>query len=57
MESETGKNLVIINRSLKDTLGLVKEINRNQPRPRETGIELNLEEELRRRRLTTNERD
>ncbi len=57
MESKAGKNRANINRSLDETLGLVKDINRNQPRPGETRIERNLEEDLRLRRLTTNEPD
>ncbi len=51
------KNISLINDRLKKTLGLVKEINRNQVRPGETRIERNLEEELKRIRLMTNEPD
>ncbi len=49
------ENISLINDQLKKTLTLVKDIKRNQVRPGETRIERNLEEELKRIRLMTNE--
>ena len=57
MASKATENLAQINSELRRTLGLVKDINRNQVRPGETRIERNLEEELKRIRLMTNEPD
>lgn len=48
-------DLANINRGLDQTLQKIREINRNPARPGQTGIESNLEEELKRRKLTTNE--
>ncbi len=51
------ENVSLINKDLKETLGLVREIKRNAAPRGETRIEANLEEELKRRRLTTNDPD
>jgi hypothetical protein len=53
VEQET--TLANINKSLGETLRTVKEINRNPVRPGDTKISGNLDEELKRRKLTTNE--
>jgi hypothetical protein len=49
------EGLARINHGLDETLKKVKDLNRNPVRRGETRIEANLEEELRRRRLTTND--
>ena len=51
------ENISLINDRLKKTLTLVKDIKRNQVVRGETRIERNLDEELRRNRLVTNEPD
>jgi hypothetical protein len=44
-----------LNKNLLQTLGLAKEINRNRVKPNQVRVESHLEEELKRRKLTTNE--
>jgi hypothetical protein len=53
--TKTELNLRNINQQLRQTLGLAREINRNRVRPAEVSMERHLEEELKRRKLTTNE--
>ncbi len=48
-------NLRTVNQNLRQTLGLVKDINRNQIRPGQARMEERLDKELKRRKLTTNE--
>lgn len=49
------ENITRINRGLAQTLGLMRGINRERPARAGSKTEEELEEELRRRRLTTNE--
>jgi hypothetical protein len=53
--TKTELNLRNINQQLRQTLGLARDINRNRVRPAEVSMERHLEEELKRRKLTTNE--
>ena len=53
--SEQENSLANINKKLSETLGTIKEINRNPVRPGDTKISGNLDEELKRKKLTTNE--
>jgi len=55
MATEQEDNLAKINRGLDETLKKVKDLNRNPVRRGDTRIGANLEEELKRRRLTTND--
>jgi len=55
MATEQEDNLAKINRGLDETLKKVKDLNRNPVRRGDTRIGVNLEEELKRRRLTTND--
>jgi len=49
------ENLKVGNDLLRERLGLMRQITNEQPTRGRTQVEDNLEEELRRRRLTTNE--
>ncbi len=51
------ENISAINDRLKNTLALVKDINRSEIRPGQTSIQRNLEEELKINRLTSNDPD
>ena len=53
--TEQENSLANINKSLGETLKTVKEINANPARPGNTKISGNLDEELKRRKLTTND--
>ena len=55
MATDQEQNLARINQGLDQTLTKIKEINRNPVRPGQTGIEKNLDAELKRRKLTTND--
>ncbi len=55
MATKTETTLKNINQQLRTTLGLTKDINRNRVRPGRVRVENHLEEELKRRKLTTNE--
>ena len=55
MATKTELNLKNINQQLRQTLGLQRDINRNRIRPGQVRMEQNLEEELKRRKLTSNE--
>ena len=55
MATQTELSLRNVNQQLRQTLGLVRDINRNQVRPGQARMEQRLEEELKRRKLTTNE--
>jgi hypothetical protein len=55
MPTQTEKTLKNLNQTLRQTLGLAKDINRNAVRPGRVRVEGHLEEELKRRKLTTNE--
>jgi hypothetical protein len=52
---ETVPTLKDLNKNLRQTLGLAKDINRNRIRRDQVRVESHLEEELKRRKLTTNE--
>jgi hypothetical protein len=53
--TQTELNLRNVNQQLRQTLGLARDINRNRVRPASVRVEQHLEEELKRRKLTTNE--
>jgi len=55
MATKTELNLKNINQQLRQTLGLQRDINRNRIRPGQVRMEQHLEEELKRRKLTSNE--
>jgi len=55
MATKTEQTLRNINQHLRQTLGLAKDINRNRVRPGQVRVESHLEQELKRRKLTTNE--
>jgi len=55
MATKTELTLKNINRELRQTLGLARDINRNRVRAGQIQMEQRLEEELKRRKLTTNE--
>ena len=55
MASQTELTLRNVNQQLRQTLGLARDINRNRVRPGNVKMEQHLEEELKRRKLTTNE--
>jgi hypothetical protein len=55
MATKTELTLKNINQQLRQTLGLQRDINRNRVRPGQVMLERHLEEELKRRKLTTNE--
>lgn len=55
--AELEDNAKRTNEALDQTLQKIRAINRNPARPGNTGIEANLEEELKRRKLVTNEPD
>jgi len=55
MATKTELNLKNINQQLRQTLGLQRDMNRNPIRPGQVQIEQHLEEELKRRKLTSNE--
>jgi len=55
MATKTELTLRNVNQQLSQTLGLVKDINQNRVRPGQARMERRLEEELKRRKLTTNE--
>jgi hypothetical protein len=55
MATKTEQNVRVLNQQLRQTLGLQREINRNRVRPTEVKLERHLEEELKRRKLTSNE--
>jgi hypothetical protein len=55
MATKTELTLRNVNQQLRQTLGLQREINRNRIRPAQVSMERHMEEELKRRRLTTNE--
>ncbi len=48
-------SLANVNKQLGETLEKIKEINRNPVRPGDTKISGNLDEELKRKKLTSNE--
>ena len=53
--AEQVNSLANVNKQLGDTLDKIKEINRNPIKPGQTKVGANLEEELKRRKLTTND--
>jgi hypothetical protein len=53
--AEQENSLANVNKHLDETLKTVKEINRNPIKPGQTKIGANLEEELKRRKLMTND--
>jgi len=53
--TQTELSLRNVNQQLRQTLGLARDINRNRVRPGNVRVEQHLEEELKRRKLTTNE--
>jgi hypothetical protein len=55
MATKTELTLKQVNQQLRQTLGLQREINRNRIRPNEVSMERHMEEELKRRKLTSNE--
>ena len=55
MATQTELSLRNVNQQLRQTLGLARDINRNRVRPGQVRVEQHLEEELKRRKLTTNE--
>jgi len=55
MATKTELTLKNINQQLRQTLGLQRDINRNRVRPGQVMLEQHLEEELKRRKLTSNE--
>ena len=55
MATKMELSLKNVNQQLRQTLGLVRDINRNRVRPGQVRMEQHLEEELKRRKLTTNE--
>ena len=55
MQTKTEQALKNLNQHLRTTLGLAKNINRSRIRPGQVRMESHLEEELKRRKLTTNE--
>lgn len=55
MASQTELSLRNVNQQLRQTLGLVRDINSNRVQPGQVRTERRLEEELKRRKLTTNE--
>jgi hypothetical protein len=55
MATKTELTLKNINQQLRQTLGLARDINRNRVRPGQVRMEQHLEEELKRRKLTSNE--
>jgi hypothetical protein len=55
MATKTELTLRNINQQLRQTLGLARDINRNRIRPGQVQMEQHLEEELKRRKLTSNE--
>ena len=55
MATKTELSLRVVNQQLRQTLGLARDINRNRVRPTEVKLERHMEEELKRRKLTTNE--
>jgi hypothetical protein len=55
MATKTELNLRVVNQQLRQTLGLTRDINRNRVRPSDVKLERHLEEELKRRKLTSNE--
>lgn len=55
MATQTELTLRNVNQQLRQTLGLARDINRNRVRPGNVRVEQHLEEELKRRKLTTNE--
>jgi hypothetical protein len=55
MATKTELTLRNINQQLRQTFGLARDINRNRVRPGQVRMEQHLEEELKRRKLTTNE--
>jgi hypothetical protein len=55
MATKTEQTLKNLNQHLRTTLGLAKDINRNRIKPNTVRVESHLEEELKRRKLTTNE--
>ena len=55
MQTKTEITLRNLNQHLRQTLGLARDINRNRVQPQRVRMESHLEEELKRRKLTTNE--
>jgi hypothetical protein len=55
LKPQTLPTLKDLNKNLRTTLGLAKDINRNRIRRDQVRVESHLEEELKRRKLTTNE--